>query len=452
MGLVLKNVLKTKAGTWHYRRRLPRDVAPLLGQGEFKRLLGSTEREALRNYPKVSGEFERLVAETRRRSGGPDLSTVTPMELHRLAELRAQELACTMVHIGGRTLPGSHPDAADVIRESYLSRSEQGEDPVEGRAVAILSGRDKLSRPAPTIEDARKLYLKERVGDDAKKTMELDRVFKLVSEALQRDRTLASLKREDAKEVRVHMADGRKASSVDRYLNVVRAVVNHAIREYDLAGVANPFMNLEAAPKDKAEPDRDRRRPFQADELKHTTARILFLANPALQRIWQMLEGTGCRLAEVAGLRVSDVRLDHAIPHITVEWHDDRRIKNAVSRRRVPLVGTALDAAKAAVKAAGGSAMLFPAYGRPNGASSASAALGKHVRVVVTDPKVTTHSLRHLMKDRFRLAGVSKADQDIVLGHSSGSVGEDYGHGQDAMLEVAQRALKAALGLTGKSQ
>ncbi|RNJ41103.1 integrase [Mesorhizobium japonicum] len=67
-------------------------------------------------------------------------------------------------------------------------------------------------------------------------------------------------------------------------------------------------------------------------------------------------------------------------------------------------------------------------------------------------PKVTTHSLRHLMKDRFRLAGVSKADQDIVLGHSSGSVGEDYGHGQDAMLEVAQRALKAALGLTGKSQ
>lgn len=74
-----------------------------------------------------------------------------------------------MVHIGGRTHPGSHPDAADVIRESYLSRSEQGEDPVEGRAVAILSGRDKLSRPAPTIEDARKLYLKERVGDGAKR-------------------------------------------------------------------------------------------------------------------------------------------------------------------------------------------------------------------------------------------------------------------------------------------
>lgn len=212
------------------------------------------------------------------------------------------------------------------------------------------------------------------VKDDPKKTLELDRIFKLVSEALRSDRALVSLKREDAKEVRDHMLDGRKPSSVNRYLNVVRAVVNHAIREYDLAGSANPFMNLEAAPKDKAEPDRDKRRPFTAEELKDTTARILVLANPALQRIWQMLEGTGCRPAEVAGLRVSDVHLDHVIPHMTVEWHDDRRIKNAVSRRRVPLLGTALDAAKAVVKAAGGSAMLFPAYGRPNGASSASAA------------------------------------------------------------------------------
>lgn len=39
-----------------------------------------------------------------------------------------------------------------------------------------------------------------------------------------------------------------------RYLNVVRAVVNHAIREYDLAGVANPFMNLEAARKTRQNP------------------------------------------------------------------------------------------------------------------------------------------------------------------------------------------------------
>ncbi|RUY99159.1 integrase, partial [Mesorhizobium sp. M7A.F.Ca.CA.002.15.1.1] len=166
-------------------------------------------------------------------------------------------------------------------------------------------------------------------------------------------------------------------------------------------------------------------------------------AKTDLQHIWRILKGTGCRLAEVSGLRVADVHLEHAIPHITVEWHDDRRIKNAVSRRNVPLIGDALDAATEAKAAAGNAAMLFPTYGRPKGASSASAALGKHVRACVTDPKATTHSLRHLMKDRLRLAGVTKSDQDIVLGHSSGSVGEDYG-GDEARLEMARRALEKA--------
>ncbi len=48
------------------------------------------------------------------------------------------------------------------------------------------------------------------------------------------------------------------------------------------------------------------------------------------------------------------------------------------------------------------------------------------------------------MKGRQRLAGVSKSDQDIILGHSSGSVGEDYG-GDEARLEVAAKALLRAL-------
>jgi integrase len=460
MRLVLKHVIRTRADTWHYRRRLPKGVAEAIGQGEFKRLLGSTEKEALRNFPKANTEFERLVSEARRRLAAGSRPR-TALGIHREAQARAKELALMSVSIGDQTLSGSDPEAADILRDNYLSSFREdpetgepmGVSEVEARALALLVNGGDLPRPTPTLEDARKLYLKERVGDDPKKRMELDRVFKLINEALQQDRTLKSLKREDAKEVRDHMRDGRKASSVERYLNVVRAVINHAIREFDLNGMANPFMNLDAGPRDKAEPDRDKRRPFTPKELEATTARIRSMARPDLRHIWQMLEGTGCRLAEVAGLRISDVHLDHAIPHLTVEWHDDRRIKNAVSRRNVPLLGTALDAAIGAVnvakKATKGDAratgLLFPSYGRQGGPAAASAALGKHVRACVTDPKVTTHSLRHLMKDRLRLAGVTKADQDIVLGHSSGSVGEDYG-GDEARLEVAKRALEKALG------
>ena len=73
------------------------------------------------------------------------------------------------------------------------------------------------------------------------------------------------------------MLDGRAPASVDRYLNTVRAVLNHAAKEYDLMGWRNPFMGLEVAPKDKAQPDRDKRRPFTGEELRATRGRILGL-------------------------------------------------------------------------------------------------------------------------------------------------------------------------------
>ncbi|WP_139327807.1 hypothetical protein [Rhodobacter aestuarii] len=50
------------------------------------------------------------------------------------------------------------------------------------------------------------------------------------------------------------------------------------------------------------------------------------------------------------------------------------------------------------------------------------------------------------MKDDLRRAGAEKVVQDLILGHASSSVGERYG-GEAARLEVAHRAMKAALSL-----
>ncbi|MDR7225056.1 tyrosine-type recombinase/integrase [Aminobacter aminovorans] len=462
MKIDVKHIQKRGKAGWRYRRKIPEELRTILGKREHLVPLGTTEQEALKKYPRVHAEAEKLLSDAVKRVHGP-----APTEWGHFRDgiTAARKIGFRQ----DRDLPspaGVETDtdwqarlkAVEKLALKYLPNFESiGDDddvpeflPTEADtalAQALLLNPSGI--PAPTLEDAKRLYLKERVGDDETKQMELERVFKLVREALGKDRKLGSIKREDAKEVRDHMLDGRKASSVDRYLNVIRAVFNHAIREFDLAGVTNPFMNLEAAPKDKAEPDKDKRRPFTLDEVTAITARIMSHAKEDLQHIWITLNGTGCRLAEVSGLRVADVHLDQPTPHITVEWHDDRRIKNKVSRRNVPLIGHALEAAKEAVKAAGNARMLFPAYGRPRGPASASAALGKHVRACVADPKATTHSLRHLMKDRLRLAGVTKSDQDIVLGHSSGSVGEDYG-GDDARLEVARRALEKALATLAK--
>jgi integrase len=444
-----------KAG-WRYRRKVPPALRAILGKGEIVLPLGKTEAEALGRYKRVHGEVERHfkdAAAVRLKSTSPNslgVADATPLEQYHKAATQIRQWKLDPDWLGGGRDFDHEVMARDIIAESIADKYSTGDDgyplDVSTNDAALLRALMRGGRevqPEPTLEDIRKLYLKEKVGDDDTKRMELERIFKLIREALGRDRKLSSLRRQDAKEVRDHMLEGRKASTVDRYLNVVRAAINHAIREYDLAGMANPFMKLEAAPKDKAEPDRDKRRPFTPEEAASVRERITVKAKPDLQHIWRLLEGTGCRLAEVAGLRTKDIHLDHATPHITVEWHDERRIKNKVSRRNVPLIGDAMEAARVAVIGAGSSAMLFPAYGRPRGPASASAALGKHVRACVPDPKATTHSLRHLMKDRLRLAGVTKSDQDMVLGHSSGSVGEDYG-GDDARLEVASRAMMRA--------
>ena len=80
MGLVLEYAICTKAGTLHYRRRFPKAVVEVIHRGEFKRLLGSTEREALQNYPKVNADFERQVAEALRPALGNIGSPATPLD------------------------------------------------------------------------------------------------------------------------------------------------------------------------------------------------------------------------------------------------------------------------------------------------------------------------------------------------------------------------------------
>ncbi|MEI9405217.1 tyrosine-type recombinase/integrase [Mesorhizobium argentiipisi] len=470
MGLVLKHVYLTKAGTWHYRRRLPRDVTALVRQNEFKRLLGSTEREALRNCPKVNSEFEGLVMAARRRRDMPADVPHTALDVHRLAERRAAELAATTVHVGDRMLPGSDPEAALLIREAYLSSFPReggdglhvegepvGVPEIEARALAILTSGGNLSRPAPTIEDARKLYMRERVEGDineAAKTARLNRVLGYMKDAgVGKDRTMISLTREDARDVRDYLVrdEGMKAATVRRYMNDIRALINLGMTELGLKdAMSNPFLNLSIKGAEaSATPAVDERKPIPEAMMRPLRERIVAHAGDDLSRIWRISEWTGCRLGEVTGLLIADVVLDGAVPYLNLVPHAHRRLKTAASIRRVPLIGDALAAAKEAVAAAGSGPALFTRYGRPRGSDAASAALMKHVRAITDDPKIVVHSLRHTVEDRLMLARVDEFDRKLILGHASVGQTGRYG-GPDARLKVAERGLKAAMGVAGK--
>ncbi len=66
-----------------------------------------------------------------------------------------------------------------------------------------------------------------------------------------------------------------------------------------------------------------------------------------------MLSDTGARLAEIIGLRKSDIFLDEPVPHIVIRPHELRQLKTGASTRKVPLVGEALWAAEQGLKTTG---------------------------------------------------------------------------------------------------
>ena len=299
MRIYVKHLQKRGKSGWRYRRKVPANLREALGQTEIVTPLGRSEAEALRHYPRAHADAEKELAAAalRLKQRSPDTARMTPLELHRWAtqHLRNEwgmEREPTVEELEGDPYGGGRDALSERIFASYRLDEEGHPIGLSTRDEALLralnTGRHD-PRPDPTLEDARRLYLKEKVRNDKKNELQLERVFQFVKDALGRDRKLSSLRREDAKEVRDYMLDGRSASSVDRYLNTLRAVIKHAIKEYDLAS-RNPFMGLEVGHRDKAEPDKDKRRPFTDKELKATRERILRLAKDDLQHIWRILE------------------------------------------------------------------------------------------------------------------------------------------------------------------
>ncbi|RWA58134.1 site-specific integrase [Mesorhizobium sp.] len=416
---------------FRYRRKVPGFLQQALGKTEIVKPLGSTHAEVLRHYDRVHKEAEAEI-KVAMRGKTKKISEKTALEKYQWATRQVAEW-------------GPMDEATADALADHLEETGQ---PELYRALVVPDRK----APAPTLADAVKLYLKDRVeatADETKKQQRIERVQGHVVKALKRgDPQIRSFTRADAREVRDHMLTEKPTpapSTVHRYLNDLRAILNHATKEMDeLRGWLSPFNGLEVRKDTLAKEDR---KSFTDGQLTATRARVLGHASEDLQRVWRMLERTGCRLAEVTGLMVEDVHPEGECPYLDLRFLPHRRLKNAGSVRRVPLVGDALKAAQEAREAAGDRALLFPTYAREGGANSASQVLMKHVRKVVTDRKVTVHSLRHTLKDKLVKADVPEALQNMILGHSSGAVSEAYG-GPEARLEAATRALRRALSIT----
>jgi integrase len=86
-------------------------------------------------------------------------------------------------------------------------------------------------------------------------------------------------------------------------------------------------------------------------------------------------------------------------------------------------------------------APLFPQYAKERAGDNCSAMLMKRLRTIITDKKLTMHSLRHRMKDKLRNTGCPEAISIAILGHGSNTVPANHGSGYalDVMRERMKR-------------
>lgn len=150
-----------------------------------------------------------------------------------------------------------------------------------------------------------------------KKELETKRTLAYIPDTLERDPTLRSISRAEAKEVR------------DRMLKKVKA-------SEQLSDVKNRFAGLEIKRDSVAKDDPAA---LHARPVEERRGRVLARSGNDLQRLWRILEGTGCRISEVSGLLLTDVVANCELPHINLMFYPHRRLKTQGSIRKVPLLG-----------------------------------------------------------------------------------------------------------------
>ncbi|MCY0856863.1 tyrosine-type recombinase/integrase [Cupriavidus sp. D39] len=229
--------------------------------------------------------------------------------------------------------------------------------------------------------------------------------------------------------IRAHIARriamGLKTNSVRREIAHLAAATSAYLREKELDS-PNPFHGV-SIPNEGL--DSTQRLPMPPDDIANLKASC-YNEDDEIRWLLAMLIDTGARIAEIAGLALSDIVLNHRYPHIDIRAHGWRGLKSAASIRKLPLVGVALWAASRVVsEAKPGQTHAFPRYNKlpqtkRNGAASSMGAWMKQ-----RDIHCQIHGLRHAFVDRLRRAGCPLDIRATLCGWSIRSIETRYGVG-----------------------
>jgi integrase len=417
-------VFRRANGSFRYKRNVPLHLRALIGKATLYRQLGDSYKEAMQNLPLIHARIEALL-EGEKEKSARDRS----IEIIRGA--LGDEVADMVL---ANAVP-EYSEIEDALNElgKALHKQKLPSEIVE----QVYSG--KLRQEVITLETVLKDYVAYK-SDTPKAEKEIKQRIERLRKDMQhiygkqklRYVSLSDISRQDANDLRDHLLSRVSANSAVRMLGVVRTAINHAIVEHSL-NIPNVFTNLRIKGAGASKLDR---LPLSDTQVVHletaysndTTAWALFVC----------LRDTGCRVSEIAGLRVKDCDTDKGC--LTISPTPWRTLKTNNSQRSVPLSPEAIKALEEVSQGKDPEAPLFPQYAKERGGDNCSAMMMKRLRTIITDKKLTMHSLRHRMKDKLRNTGCPEAISMAILGHGSNTVAANYGSGY--ALDVMREHMK----------
>jgi len=195
-------------------------------------------------------------------------------------------------------------------------------------AVDFVSVLESFKPRSAVLSEMAEEYLSLREIDLKPPRIALDTFVSLAG-----DRDVSEYTREDAKLFVRHLTTkGNKTATIRRRINSLSAILNYAYSELDVEK-RNPFTRMIIRGEGD---DTLRRGIFSNDQLKQGYDKAL-ASGSTVKLIMPLLGETGCRMAEIVGLRVDDIDMENAEIHIRP--NTARRLKTRNSVRTLPLVG-----------------------------------------------------------------------------------------------------------------
>lgn len=409
--------LTKRQGNFHYKRRVPVTIAHLDERAPHVRTSLKTDDRGLarRKRDLLEAADDALWASLITKG-----VTDPARRRYEAAVKRVEALDFTFHGAGYFEQPEAFDDLVDRLRHVLATgQQDQIMEPLLG-AIEV---------PKMTVSKAFELYCDEIVADELvnKSQVQKDQWKKVKKRAISNfirlveDKPMEEISIDDAKKIyrhwlaRIAPKEGKAtagASSGNRDLGNMRVLYEAYFKHMGDARRPNPFEGLGFSLKKKRS-----RPPIPTDWIRDTVMKPGNLAtlNEEARGILLIMIETGARPSEICNLEPHAIRLSNKVPHLSIEPREDpdnpREIKTESSRRLVPLVGVALEAAKR--HKAG-----FPLY--RNRENDLSATLNKYLRANALLPTKshTVYSFRHSFEDRMKEGGLEDELRRLLMGHT----------------------------------